>query len=206
MLLHVAPYFGYLASFCLILALLAKNDIRFRLFSMTGCSCFIIYALIFKVWPVLITNSILFTINTYYFVVIFRHKEIFDLLEFSGEEKLVKRFTSFYQKDIAAYFPEFAHDQLKDNLNFAVIRDLVIANIFSVRVYENGDAEVIINYTVPKYRDYKVGKFIFEKEKQSLISKGIRRIIYKNVHNKKHAKFLSVNGFVNNKGQYLKMI
>jgi hypothetical protein len=39
-----------------------------------------------------------------------------------------------------------------------------VANIFSAKVDAAGNAEVLINYTVPKYRDFKVGKYIFENE------------------------------------------
>ena len=76
-----------------------------------------------------------------------------------------------------------------------VTRDLVIANIFSAVLSVNGDAEVLLNYTVEKYRDYKVGSFIFEKEKDYLVSKGIKRIVYKKVSNTKHEKILKIMGF-----------
>ena len=32
-----------------------------------------------------------------------------------------------------------------------------------------GEANVLINYTIPKYRDYKVGRFIFGQEKEKLL-------------------------------------
>ena len=72
---------------------------------------------------------------------------------------------------------------------FVVLRDLVIANIFTASILKDGSAIVNINYTVPKYRDYKVGKFIFERENRFLISKGIKCLIYKKVLNKNHERF-----------------
>ena len=62
-------------------------------------------------------------------------------------------------------------------------------------VNANGDAFVKINYTVPKYRDYKVGRFLFDEGKEFLHNKGIKRIIYTQVTNKQHEKFLKVIGF-----------
>ena len=87
--------------------------------------------------------------------------------------------------------------------------NLVIANIFSSNLNADGDAEILLNFTVPKYRDYKIGKFIFEKEKDYLNSKGVNRIVYNNVTNKNHEKFLKVMGFTpdpQGKSQLVKII
>lgn len=162
---------------------------------MAGNIFFIIYAVIIHAFPVLLTNGILFFINVVYLVRVYNRKEVFDLLEFKGEEKLVTKFLEFHQKDITAYFPAFKAEELKSNLNFVVIRDLVIANLFSASITPEGDAIVLINYTVKKYRDYKVGRFIFEKERDKLIAKGIKRIVYKKIFNRQHGKFLRIMGF-----------
>jgi hypothetical protein len=195
MLQQISPYFGYLASLCLIIALLVSNDLKFRWFNTFGNIFFIIYAILLHAFPVLLTNVILLCINAFYLVKVYRRQENFDMLEFKGDEKLAQKFLQFYQKDIAAYFPEFKPEAMQHNLNFVVTRDLVIANMFSAAVSPEGDAEVLLNYTLQKYRDYKVGRFIFEKERDYLISNGIKRIVYTKVYNKNHEDFLRVMGF-----------
>ncbi len=206
MLQQIAPYFGYLASLALILAIIAKTDSKFRLYNIIGTVSFIIYGAVFNAWPVIITNAILLVLNVYYLYKLYNQKEDFDLIEFEGEEKLAQKFVSFYQKDIAGYFPDFTTPALKDNLNFVVLRDVAVANMFSAHVAVNGDATVNINFTIKKYRDYKVGKFIFGKGKQFLISKGVKRVVYDNVFNKGHEKFLLVNGFVKSGEGYVKKL
>lgn len=207
MIQTIAPYFGYLASLLLIIALLVNNDLKFRWFNTAGNVAFIIYALIFNAVPVLITNSILLVINAYYLVKVYSASEKFDLIEFKGEEKLVTQFLDYYAKDIHSYFPDFKKEEMKDNLNFVVLRNLVIANMFSASIRENGNAEVLINYTLKKFRDYKVGRFIFEKEKSFLTVKGVKQIVYKRIHNKNHLSFLKVMGFEkNNSSQWVKML
>ncbi len=196
MLQQITPWFGYLAALSLIMALLVNNELKFRWFNTAGTVFFIMYAVILKAFPVLLTNGILFAINTFYLVKIYRKEENFDMLEFKGDEQLAQKFISFYRQDIATYFPEFNPANMQQHLNFVVTRDLVIANMFSAVIAGNGDAEVQLNYTVQKYRDYKVGRYIFDKEKDFLAAKGIQRIIYKKVANKKHEQFLKVTGFV----------
>jgi hypothetical protein len=194
-MLSFATYFGYLASLLLILALVVNNDLKFRWFNLGGNIAFIIYGMMLHAVPVLITNIILLVLNLYYLWKVYTRKENFDLIEFKGEEKLVDKFLTFHQSDIHSFFPEFDASKMTGNLNFVVLRDLVIANIFSAHINNEGDAEVMINYTLLRYRDFKVGRFIFEKEKDFLTSKGVKRIVYKTVINKNHSAFLKVMGF-----------
>ncbi|HMO63538.1 MAG TPA: hypothetical protein PKC39_15840 [Ferruginibacter sp.] len=191
----IAPYLGYAASLCLIIALLVSNDLEFRWFNACGNVFFIVYALVLNTFPVLLTNLILLCINAWYLAKVYRKKEKFDMLEFKGDEKLAQQFIHFYQKDIAGYFPNFEAGTLQGKLNFVVTRDLVIANMFSAQISPNGDATVLLNYTLKKFRDYKVGTFIFEQCRDYLIQKGVQRIVYTEVANKKHRQFLYVMGF-----------
>ncbi len=208
MLQQITPYFGYLASLCLIIALLVSNDLKFRWFNTLGNIFFIAYAIILGAFPVLLTNLILLGINAYYLIKVYRKQENFDMLEFNGNETMAQKFLQFYKKDIENYFPSFTTKQLEGNLNFVVTRDLVIANMFSANLNGNGDAMVVLNYTLQKYRDYKVGTYIFEKEKDFLIAKGVKRIIYTTVNNKNHLAFIKVMGFekklVGNKECFIK--
>lgn len=210
MLHTIAPYFGYLASLCLIIALIVNNDLKFRWFNSLGNVFFITYSILLLAIPVMITNVILLCINLYYLIKIYSKKENFDLLEFKGDEKLTSKFIDFHRNDINNYFPGFNEETLQHNLNFVVTRDVVIANMFSASLTSNGDAIVALNYTLPKYRDYKVGAFIFEKEKDYLISKGVKRIVYHDVANKGHIDFLKVNGFtlqsLEGKNMYVKEV
>jgi hypothetical protein len=186
---------GYSASVLLAISLLVNNDLKFRWLNTWGCIAFIVYGILIQAFPIILTNSILLLINLYYLIKIYRAHEDFELIEFKGEEKLVHKFLSFHQADIQAYFPGYRKEEAGNNINFVVLRDLVIANMFVAELEEDGTAIVKINYTVPRYRDYKVGKFIFDRENKYLVSKGVRRLIYQQVVNKKHEKFIQVMGF-----------
>lgn len=186
---------GYIASILLAISLIVNNDLKFRWLNTLGCLAFIIYGILISALPVILTNSLLLLINGIYLIKIYRTKENFDLLEFEPRVTLVNRFLSFYKEDIKNYFPEFQQIVPANNIRFVVLRDIVIANIFAATLQDDGTAEVNLNYTVAKYRDYKVGKFIFDKEKAYLISKGVKQLKYSQAINKKHQQFLTVMGF-----------
>ncbi len=186
---------GYLASVLLALSLLVTNDIRFRWLNSLGCLAFILYGIAINAFPVLLTNSLLLCINVFYLIRIYRTTENFDLLEFNQEDLIIRKFLSFYKNDITNYFPDYSIDEKGDQLRFAVLRDLVIANIFAAHITADGTAFVKVNYTVEKFRDFKVGRFIFEKENKYLFEKGVKQIAYTTVSNKNHERFLKIMGF-----------
>ena len=186
---------GYLSSVLLAISLLVNNDLKFRWLNTVGCVFFIVYGGLIGALPIILTNSILFLINLFYLIKIYRTEEDFDLIEFKGGEKLVHKFFSFYKDDIKGYFPTYLHEEDGKRLNFVVLRDLVIANIFVAVLRDDGTALVQLNYTVAKYRDYEVGRFIFNKENKFLLAKGVRKLVYKQSFNKKHEAFLNKMGF-----------
>lgn len=186
---------GYIASVLLAISLLVNNDLKFRWLNTWGCMAFIIYGVLINAFPIILTNAILLLINSFHLIKIYRRNENFDLAAFNKNDQLIHKFLSFYQKDIKNYFPEYDPDEQVNNISFVVLRDMVIANIFSATVMDDGTALVKINYTVPKYRDYKIGKFLFQKEQQFLLSNGIKRLVYTKIFNKNHEKYLLKMGF-----------
>ncbi|MBL0314056.1 MAG: hypothetical protein IPP78_15450 [Holophagaceae bacterium] len=75
-----------------------------------------------------------------------------------------------------------------------VLRDLTIANLFVAHVAEEGTINVEINYTVPQYRDYKVGKFIFDEGSDYLKAHGVHTIRTRS-YLSEHTEFLKRMGF-----------
>lgn len=191
----LAQLLGYFAFIFLAVSLWVNNDIKFRWINSLGSLSFVFYGILIHAFPIVLTNGVLFAINMYFLFKIYRRQEKFDLVEFRNDAALIPKFLSFYQKDIAAYFPGFKLGEEENEIRFVVLRDIVVANIFVATVSTNGDAFVEINYTVPKYRDYKVGRFLFDEGKDFLHNKGVKRIIYKNVQNAQHEKFIKVMGF-----------
>lgn len=201
---------GYLAFIFLAISLLVNNDIKFRWINSMGGLCFVIYGILINAYPIIITNAVLFSINIFFLVKLYRRQEKFDLVEFNKDAVLVPKFLDFYRQDIQAYFPDFILEESPGDIQFVVLRDIVVANIFVAAVDGNGHAYVKINYTVPKYRDYKVGRFLFDEGKSFLAEKGIKTIIYNTAIHPGHEKFIRVMGFrketVDNKSCYIKNI
>lgn len=206
----IGALLGYIASILLAISLLVNNDLKFRWLNTFGCLSFILYGALIQAFPIILTNGILLLINVFYLIKIYRSNENFDLLAFRAGDEMISKFLAFHQADVKAYFPDYDLMDNENDINFVVLRDMVIANIFAASLLKDGTALVKINYTTPKYRDYKIGKFLFQKEKQFLLDHGIHRLVYTHVYNKKHEAYLVKMGFrkelVNDQTYYYKDI
>ena len=111
MLLQLAPWFGYLASLLLAIGLIINNDLKFRWLNTGGNIAFITYGILLHAMPVVLTNSLLLSINLFYLYKIYTRKELFELVEINPDNILVERFLSFYNKDISDYFADTAMQQ-----------------------------------------------------------------------------------------------
>lgn len=189
---------GYLASAFLAFSLIVTNAIKFRILNIIGCFTFILYGFLINAFPVIVANTILLVINIFQLTKLHQSKEQFQYISIEKGDKIVNKFIEFYKKDIDNFFPGIQFlASLQQQISFVVLRDAAIANLFIANIDSNGNAIVKINYTVPQYRDYKVGKFIFEKEKSFLKANNIKQVVYENVYNKNHLNFLKVMGFTN---------
>jgi hypothetical protein len=191
----IAPYLGYLATTLLGLSLIVTKDIQFRWLNTFGCISFIVYGLFIGAIPVVLTNGILLAINSFYLYKIYQRSETFDIIECKGHEVLIGKFINFYKKDISKYFPDFDMNSFNATIRFVVLRDLVIANIFIANLDEEGNARVQLNYTIPAYRDFKIGKYVFEKEKKILQQKGVKAVVYERAAYQGHMDFLKKMDF-----------
>ena len=189
-------WIGYLASIFLAYSLIVTNALKFRILNILGCLTFIIYGVLIPAFPVIVANGLLLFINIFQLHKFHQSNEQFQYVSIEQSDKIVDKFISFYKKDIEQFFPDFRYiPTLQQQISFVVLRDAAIANLFMATIDGNGNATVRINYTVPQYRDYKVGRFIFEKEKSFLIANSIKKVVYETVSNKNHLNFIQVMGF-----------
>ena len=192
----IAEIAGYIASLLLAVSLIINNDIKFRWLNSLGSLSFIIYGVLINAMPIIITNGILMAINLIHLIRIYRADENFALIEFDKGDKFIGKFLDYNKDDINKFFPDYKYmnGEIR-TLSFAVLRDMVIANVFVASIDEKGKATVFLNYTVPEFRDFKVGRFLFKKQVGYFLQKGIKEIIYLKVDNPNHERFLEIIGF-----------
>lgn len=63
---YYVEWFGYLASFFVLLSFLMKNIITLRYVNSVGCGFFVVYGIMLDSWPIIITNVAIVLVNFYY--------------------------------------------------------------------------------------------------------------------------------------------
>lgn len=188
-------FLGYLAAVFLAVSLLVTRALWFRWINLLGNFTFVLYGAYIHAFPVILTNCVLFIINSVQLAKLYSRKEHFEFVQIHTGDEIVGSFLKFHRKDLAKYFPGFQFTDDAGRISFMVLRDLTIANLFVARkAAEEGTIIVEINYTVPKFRDYKVGKFIFDEGSDYLKAHSVHTIRTRS-YLSEHTEFLKRMGF-----------
>ena len=189
-------WLGYIASLLVLLSMLMNSILKLRVVNLIGSSLFAVYGLIINAIPVFIVNGTIALINVYYLVkFFFASTDVFKSLEVRGNSYYLREFLKFYNDDIKKYFPHFTYEPEKNRYSFFVLRNMNVAGIFMAREMSPGVLLVTLDYTIPAYRDFKVGKFVYNDYAKKFLTDGYTKIIaFPSVP--KHNKYLHKMGFV----------
>jgi|AntRauTorcE11897_2_1112592.scaffolds.fasta_scaffold03273_5 hypothetical protein len=185
---------GYAASLLVAVSLMMSNIIQLRIVNMIGAAIFSLYGILIGSIPVAAMNGFIVLVNIYYLTQIYSAVEYFQILRISAESEYLKTFLNFYQDQINVFQPEFYSKFREDDLNIFVLRDMIPAGLLVGNLTDHGDLVVELDFVVPQFRDFKVGKFLFEDNKAFFSDKGIERIIAL-PGNQKHNDYLEEMGF-----------
>lgn len=168
---------GYIASLTVLISLLMSSIVKLRWINLLGSAIFSTYGFLIGSLPVGFMNLCTCMINIYYLVKIYNSKEQFKILPLDGDSQYLKHFLDFYKSDISKFNGNYLVDKTKNNFNFFVLRDLVPAGIFSSSKYDESTLNISLDFVIPEYRDFKIGSFIYEENKNYFLNNGFKRFI-----------------------------
>lgn len=190
---------GYLGSVLVVVAMLMPSLVKLRVINSIGAGIFAIYALIIQSYPTALMNFCLVTINVYNLVKLSRTEKHYDLVEGEKDDAFLEYALGYYKEDIKIYFPEFDLETLKYDVSYIVCCDSVPAGFFLGKKKDNGEMEVMLDYSTPAYRDCSVGSYLYSK----LVQKGVKKLVYTG-NWEKTTPFLKKVGCVVENGVYVK--
>ena len=85
------------------------------------------------------------------------------------------------------------------DIAYLICNDVSLAGIFLGKKTDKDTAEVILDYSMPVYRDCSVGTYLYAR----LPSEGIRRLVCEKAE-EKHGAYLQKMGFTLENGRYVK--
>ena len=191
---------GYLASILVAISLMMSQIVKLRLVNLIGALTFSIYGFLIDSMPVALMNAFIVGINIYYLFGMLKLKSFFKVLKVPSDDEYLKYFLDFYIDDIHLFQPNVPKNLPANSFNLMILRDMIPAGLFSGRVTADGILTVDVDYVIPKFRDFKTGKFLF-KDQIEVFKKQKIKEIYTFAFNKTHIYYLLKIGFVETEEQ-----
>jgi hypothetical protein len=184
---------GYAASLLVAISLMMSAVVKLRVVNMMGAITFTVYGVLIGSIPVAAMNTFIVLINVFFLVKISRDKEYFHLLEEDENSNYTQAFIEFYREPIRTCQPAYTFDK-KRNFSLFVLRNMVPAGLVQGTVDENGILTIDLDFVIPRYRDFKIGRYLFRDKLDFFRSKKIRAI-RASAGNVSHNKYLEKIGF-----------
>ena len=152
---------GYFSTVLILISFLMTSVLKLRLVNLIGSAIFVVFAFLTKSYPTAIMNVGLCIINIYFIIRLLRSKRLTLMLPISLDSAYLRAFEDLYREDIRIYFPEFETESGLADTAYFVYYDMNPVGLTLGRGTEGGALELLLDYTIPKYRDASVGRFLY---------------------------------------------
>lgn len=153
---------GYLGSALLILSMTRTSILKLRVFGLIGSLVFLTYSLLIAAYPIAVVNVVIASVHIYFLrQLLSKKKEYFTVLEVRPESRYLEYFLDFHTDEIVAFQPDFHYEADPNQIRAFILRDLVPAGLFIGRPCTDHTVEVLLDFVIPQYRDFRVGQFLY---------------------------------------------
>jgi len=184
---------GYAASILVAVSLMMSAIVKLRIVNLIGAFTFSLYGVLIGSIPVAAMNGFIVLINIYYLVQIYRDEEYFQLLEEDENSNYTRAFLQYYRDHIKTYQPSYSFEE-PCNFSLFVLRDMVPAGLVQGNIDEHGVLWIDLDFVIPNYRDFKIGRYLFTDKLDFFKSRNIQAI-RTSAGNKDHNDYLERTGF-----------
>ncbi len=193
---------GYAASLIVFISLMMKSLAKLRVLNAAGSLLFVVFALATDSLPTAFLNMGIVVIDVFYFIRMTRVKDNFEIMTVQKDNEIVRRFYRANKKELDALFGEasfaksekialfFRNDDIAGLLAYSSV---VLPPQADSSVPESA-AEILIDFVVPKYRDFAVGRHFFVKDVRFWKEQGYTCLL-SSVPDKRHIPYLERLGF-----------
>ena len=192
--------FGYLGSTLVVVSMLMASVVKLRVINTAGSVISATYALIIGSYPLVLMNTCLIVINVYNLYKLLKTKNQYDTVITTLQDPFVRYFLSRYLEDMVGFFPDLHMVQTHANVVYIVCCGGNPAGVMLGRKDASGAVEVLVDYSVPAYRDCSVGKYLYS----ALREQGVKHLRFEQRCSDAHRAYLNKMDFAEQRGVYIK--
>jgi hypothetical protein len=167
---------GYIASVLIATSLMMTAVVKLRIMNLIGAACFATYGILIGSVPVSVMNVVIVLINIFHLYRMSRTKEFFKLLPVPMDSPYLHHFLSFYEKQIRRFQPAFDFQPCADWMPVFILRDAVPAGLVLGTQVAPHRLRIVLDFAIPKYRDFKIARYLFEHRKDIFRERNITDI------------------------------
>jgi GNAT superfamily N-acetyltransferase len=185
---------GYIASVLVAISLMMTSILRLRLINLAGAAVFTVYGVLIGAAPVAAVNLFIVGVNVFHLARIHRTREYFRLLDVGRDSEYLRHFVTLHHAEMIRHSPDFAFPLRPAENAVFILRDVVPAGLFVGEPGDEGLMHVRLDYVLPGYRDFKIGRFLFDQRADWFRARGVTRLVAR-AGTREHARYLRRVGF-----------
>ncbi len=188
----VIEWIGYLSSIVILISLTMSSIIKLRWINLLGALLFSIYGILIHAMPVAVVNFGIVLIDMYYLWKLYTQKESLVVVKADVSSALFQYFIDENRDDIEEQMDINKIDN--DDIAVYTLRNNTLAGVVAGNIVDEHTLNIKLDFVLPKYRDFKIGQFLFEKSKKLFKDRGIKRLIA-HARDLEHQIYLQKVGF-----------
>ncbi len=189
---------GYIGSFLVLVSFLMTSVVKLRIVNTIGSLIFMIYALIIHSYPTAVMNACLVLINLRFLWKSRQTEKELNLIVADKDCDIFQYLLGYYKDDILKCFPGIALE-FPDSSKVYVVSCNGKQVGLTVGQKEGETMDLLLDYSIPEYRDFSIGAYLINRFKEQ----GIRKLSYEGP-TENHIPYLTKLGFVERNGRYEK--
>ncbi len=172
---------GWLGSAILVVSLAQTRVLRFRVLNLLAAVLLVAFNAAVAVWPMVALNVVITVLDAWVLLRLARtrHDErAYEVLPIAPGEAYLGHLLARHASDITRFNPDLPADvRARADLAFLTLNQgETVGVVLARRTGREGEAQVLLDYVLPRFRDFTLGEFVF-RQGGPFPALGVRRVL-----------------------------
>ncbi len=157
---------GWVGSAVLVWSLAQARVVRFRALNLAASVVLTGYNFALGVWPMVAMNLVISVLDVYHLVRLLRSRDddaVYEVVEVRPDDEYLRHVLDRNATDVDKHNPGFAWGTQPGRASFLVLRDIETVGVVLLSDVGSGEGRVELDYVLPRFRDFSVGKFVYRR-------------------------------------------
>jgi hypothetical protein len=163
---------GWIGSAILVLSLAQTRVLRFRALNLFAALLLVVFNVAVAVWPMAAVNAVIAVVDAYVLIRLTRARHddrAYEVVPIGTDQAYLQYLLTRHAKDVVRFNPALARDvqQVRRDAELAFLtlnEGETVGFVLARRTGRPGEAQVLLDYALPRFRDFTPGEFVFRSD------------------------------------------